>query len=163
MQDTDARHAPERATDAENGARGGDPAEQHSGSIADRVPDTGSLRGDLVAALRRSAATLQGPAGDALRGVLAEALPEPDRVRELRARSRGRNAELMAEVLRRAVARGEIEPAAVLPTRLEVGAALLRNHYFFHDGPLDDDLVVTVVDDVLLPLFGTTRHRAGGG
>ena len=30
----------------------------------DDLPDTGGLRGDLLAALRRSAATLQGPAGD---------------------------------------------------------------------------------------------------
>ncbi|MCW3159588.1 TetR/AcrR family transcriptional regulator [Micropruina sonneratiae] len=124
------------------------------------IPDTGGLRGDLLAALRQTAATLQGPAGAALRGMLAEALPELDRVRQLRARSRGRNRDIMAEVLRRAVERGEIPPAAVVPTRLEVGAALLRNHYLFHNEPLDDGLLTDVVDDILLPLFGTVPQRS---
>ena len=117
------------------------------------IPDTGALRDDLLAVLRHSAATLQGPAGAALRGMLAEALPEPGRIGELRARSQGRNRELMAEVLRRAVDRGEIAPGAVTDLRLEVGVALLRNHYLFRDDPLDDAVIVQVVDDVLLPLF----------
>lgn len=125
----------------------------------DDVPDTGGLRGDLLAALRQSADTLEGPAGAALRGILADALPDPERAREVRARSRGRNRELMAEVLRRAVARGEIRPEAVVATRLEVGAALLRNHALFHDGPLDETVLTDVVDDVLLPLFGTVPRR----
>lgn len=127
--------------------------------LPDRIPDTGCLRGDLLAVLRQSATVLQGPAGAALRGMLAEALPEPDRVRELRTRSRGRNRGLMAEVLRRAVERTEIPPEAVIPTRLEVGAALLRNHYLFHQEPLDEQVLTDIVDDVLLPLFTTVpRH-----
>lgn len=130
--------------------------------LPDEVPETGTLRGDLLAALRQSAATLTGPAGAALRGMLAEALPELDRVRELRARSRGRNREQMAVVLRRAVERGEIAPESVLPTRLEVGAALLRNHFLFHNEPLDEDVLVGIVDDILLPLFRSVPQPRGG-
>lgn len=127
--------------------------------LPDDIPHPG-LRGDLLAALRQTATTLQGPAGAALRGMLAEALPELDRVRDLRARSQGRNRDLMAEVLRRAVERGEIPPEAVVPTRLEVGAALLRNHYLFHNEPLDANVLTDIVDDVLLPLFGTVPQRS---
>ncbi|HEU0257315.1 MAG TPA: nucleoside/nucleotide kinase family protein, partial [Microbacteriaceae bacterium] len=100
-----------------------------------------------------TATTLRSVAGAALRGMLAEALPELDRTRELRARSRGRGRDLMAEVLRRAVERGEIPPEVVLPGRLGVGGALLRDHYLFHNEPLDDTVLTRVVDDVLLPLF----------
>ncbi|QGH69773.1 TetR/AcrR family transcriptional regulator [Pseudactinotalea sp. HY158] len=124
-----------------------------------QVPDTGDLRGDLLAALRQSAAVLEGPAGAALRGMLAEALPEPGRARELRARSRGTNRALMAEVLRRAVERGEIPPGAVTGPRLEVGAAMLRNHYLFHNEPLGENVLVGMVDDVLLPLCRAEPHR----
>jgi hypothetical protein len=124
------------------------------------IPDTGDLRGDLLTSLRQSAAILQGPAGAAMRGMLAEALPELERARELRALSQGRNRNLMAEVLRRAVARGEIPPEAAIPTRLEVGAALLRNHYLFYNEPLDDATLTAMVDDVLLPLFSTVPRRS---
>jgi AcrR family transcriptional regulator len=123
------------------------------------IPDTGDLRGDLLASLRQSTTTLQGPAGTAMRGMLAEALPELDRVRDLRALSQGRNRKLMAEVLRRAVERGEIPAEAAIPTRLEVGAALLRNHYLFHNEPLDDTVLTNMVDDVLLPLFSTVPRQ----
>ncbi|WP_197512088.1 TetR/AcrR family transcriptional regulator [Tessaracoccus coleopterorum] len=44
------------------------------------LPDTGTLRGDLLAMLRGTATTLAGPAGEALRGLLAEALPDAGRV-----------------------------------------------------------------------------------
>lgn len=125
------------------------------------LPDTGGLRGDLLAALGQVATTLDGPAGSALRGMLAEALPEREGMHDLRARSRGRNRELMAEVLRRAVLRGEIMADAVVPTRLEVGAALLRNHLLFHGDPLDDAALTAIIDDVLLPLFRTPPHRPG--
>lgn len=126
----------------------------------DDIPDTGTLRGDLLEALRQTATTLRGPAGDALRGILAETLPELERLHELRARSQRRNSRLMAEVLRRAVERTEIPPGAATTSRLEVGAALLRDHYLFHGAPLDDSVLTEVVEDILLPLFRTVP---GGG
>lgn len=118
------------------------------------LPDTGSLRDDLLAALRVTAATLQGPAGDALRGLLAEALPDRQRTEQLRGLSRGRNRDLMAEVLRRAVERGELAASAMRPVRLDVGAALLRQRFLFQGGPIDEGLITAVVDDVLLPMLG---------
>lgn len=125
------------------------------------LPDTGALRGDLLAALRLGAAALRGPAGEAMRGMLAEALPDAERSKALRARSQGRNRQLMAEVLRRASARGQVPDGAVTPARLEVGAALLRNHFLFRGEALDDGTLVGFVDEVLLPLFGTLPHQPG--
>lgn len=127
--------------------------------VPEELPDTGELRGDLLGVLRVTAATLTGPAGDAIRGLLAEALPDPGRVRELRSQARGRNRQLMAEVLRRAAERGEVPPGVVSPQRLEIGAALLRNHFLFHDRPLDEGLLVEIVDEVLLPLFGSVASE----
>ena len=53
------------------------------------APDTGSLRGDLLAWMRQTAGLLTGPAGEALRGLLGDALSDPSRTLELRRRSRG--------------------------------------------------------------------------
>lgn len=121
--------------------------------MPEQIPDAGELRADLLEVLRQTAATLEGPAGTALRGLLADSLADNVRIDELRTKSQGRNRKLIAEVLRRAVARGEISEETVLPIRLEVGAALIRNQFLFHNELLDEALFVSIVDDVLLPLF----------
>ena len=40
----------------------------------------------------------------------------------------------------------------------EAGPALLRLHFLTHDGPVPDDVIVEIVDEVVLPLL---RHGAG--
>lgn len=117
------------------------------------LPDTGELRGDLVSALTLVARALDGVAGEAMRGLLAEALPDVDRLRQLRATTSGRHAALMREVVARAVSRGEAPAEALAPLRLEVGVALLRHRFLFDGGPLSPELVGEIVDEVLLPLF----------
>lgn len=116
-------------------------------------PDTGSLRGDLLAFLRESAAMMAGPPGEALRGLLGDALTDQQRMRELRQRSRGSGVTAMTEIARRAVARGEIDAAVVTPMRLEVGHSMLRQHFLFSGAPIDDRVIVTIVDEVVVPLF----------
>lgn len=129
------------------------------GPNSEEFVDTGALRSDLFALLTQTAQTLQGPAGEAMRGMLAEALPDAGRSAALRSRSRGRNRSLMAQVLQRGIERGEIPDGASTPARLEVGAALVRNHFLFHSEPLDTKLLTAFVDEVLLPLFGTLPHQ----
>jgi len=116
-------------------------------------PDTGSLRSDVLALLRRSAAALAGPAGQALRGLLGDAMADQQRMRALRLRSQGTGVTAMTAIARRAVARDEIEPAAVTPARLEVAHSLLRQRFLFHGAPIADHIIVGIVDDVVVPLF----------
>ena len=123
------------------------------------APDTGSLRGDLLGWLRLSAGLLLGPAGEALRGVLGDALSDPERTRELRRRSRGTGRLATQEITRRAVARGEIEAAAVTPLRLDVGQSMLRQQFLVGGAPIPDPVITEIVDEILLPLF---RSRPNG-
>ncbi|MGW5875321.1 TetR-like C-terminal domain-containing protein [Nocardiopsis terrae] len=125
------------------------------------IPDTGELRGDLLVLLRQSVRSLSGPAG-ALRGLPVEALPRPEHHVEIRIRSQGTGRRMMAEVARRAVARGEIPAEAMADVRLDVGQALLRNHFLFRVVPVPDSLVVEIADTVLVPLFHTVPHEAQG-
>jgi AcrR family transcriptional regulator len=120
------------------------------------LPDTGELRGDLISVLTRTARLLDGPAGQALRGLMAEVLPSPERMGQIRAHAQGRGRQMMEEVTRRAVERGEISQDALAPRRMEVGQALLRNHFLFHHEPISDAMVEEIVDEVLLPLFHTS-------
>jgi AcrR family transcriptional regulator len=117
--------------------------------------NTGNLRGDLLAMLRRNAEALAGPAGEAMRGLLSDVLADRDRTAELRQLSQGRGRRAMAEVIRRADERGEVDAAAIPARRLEVGQALIRQQFLFSGTPIPDEVIVEIVDDVLLPLFTT--------
>jgi AcrR family transcriptional regulator len=121
------------------------------------APNTGSLRGDLLAWMRQTAGLLTGPAGEALRGLLGDALSDPSRTLELRRRSRGTSHRTMQEIAGRAVERGEIEVAAVTPRRLDVAESMLRHQFLVAGAPIPDHVIVEIVDEVLVPLF---RSRA---
>lgn len=116
----------------------------------DSMIDTGSLRSDLIAAFDRIAAELDGPVGQALRGVWAESLGDEEQHRRVRRYSRHGALALMQAILDRAVERGEVDPAAITRQRLEAGPAILRYRLLLDDGPLD---VAALVDEVVLPLF----------
>ncbi len=117
------------------------------------VPDTGELRGDLIAMLGQVARALSGPAGEALRGLLGEALSSGSQLSAMRRTSHGMGRKAMEEVVRRAVERGEVDPGAVTPRRLDAGHALLRHHFLFNGTPIPDELVAQIVDEVLVPLL----------
>jgi AcrR family transcriptional regulator len=116
-------------------------------------PDTGSLRGDLVAMMRAVAAQLAGPAGQAMGGVLSDALGDPDKARQVRSYARGNSQASMREIARRAVARGEIDPDAVTERRLETGHALLRYHFITRGVPIPDGIIEEIADEVMIPLL----------
>jgi AcrR family transcriptional regulator len=117
------------------------------------IPDTGSLRGDTLAFLRAAAKLLAGPGGEALRGLLGDALADPSRTLELRSHSQGTGHRIMQEIVQRAVTRGEINSAAITPRRLHVAQAMLREQFLFHGPPIPDAVIVEIVDETVLPLF----------
>ncbi|UJP09544.1 TetR/AcrR family transcriptional regulator [Microbacterium sp. KUDC0406] len=109
------------------------------------VPDTGSLREDLCALLGRTAELLSGPLGEAMRGVLSEALVDPGEL------SQGMGRRMTREVVLRGVQRGEISADAVTDLRLDIGQALLRDRLVFRR--IQEVDVEEIVDSVLMPLF----------
>jgi AcrR family transcriptional regulator len=133
-------------------------AARHAGPDPADPPDTGSLRGDVLAWMRGVAELLAGPAGEALRGLLGDALTDAARTRRLRDRSHGTGRVAMREITRRAVERGEIAEAAVTDRRLDVAQAMLRQQFLFTGPHVPDGAVVEIVDEVVLPLL---RSRDG--
>ena len=118
--------------------------EQASQTVA--VPNTGSLRGDLLELARRSAAIQTSPAGEAVvRAVAGEAAGNP----QMAAASRqfwAERLDLDRTILDRARDRGEIGPEALHRPLIE---ALLGPLYFrllVTGEPLDDAFVEGVVD-----------------
>jgi AcrR family transcriptional regulator len=120
-------------------------------------PDTGSLRGDLIAMMTAVADQLAGPAGQALSGILSDALGDPDQARRVRSYARGTSQETMREIVRRAVARGEVDPEAVTERRLEAGLALLRNQFLTRGVPIPLAVIDEITDEVAIPLLQLPR------
>jgi AcrR family transcriptional regulator len=116
-------------------------------------PDTGTLRGDLLALLRAAARMMAGPAGEAMRGLIIDVASDPERMTRMRQHSQGASVRAMREITRRAVERGEIVAEAVTPRRLEVGQAMLRQRFLFYGAPIPDRTVLEIVDEILLPLL----------
>jgi AcrR family transcriptional regulator len=117
------------------------------------APDTGNLRGDLLALFRSAARLLAGPAGIAIRGLVGDALRNPELAGRLRGYTRGRSVSALREVLRHAGERGELFPEAVTTRQLEAGLSVLRFHFLVNGAPIADTVVVEIVDEVVLPLF----------
>jgi AcrR family transcriptional regulator len=124
------------------------------------APNTGSLRGDLLALYRGAARQLSGPAGVAIRGMLGDALRDPELHGELRSYTRGRSGAALREIVRRAGQRGELSPTDITPRQIEAGMSVLRFHFLVQGAPIPDTVVIEIVDEVVLPLFRAVAGTA---
>lgn len=116
-----------------------------TGSIADRPPDTGDLRGDVVAVLRRMAQRLRDLGPDVVHGLMAEAADlDPAFFAVMR--------EVMTAILERAAARGEIGAARPHPRVVSLPVDLLRHEMLLTRQPISDETISEIVDEVFLPL-----------
>jgi hypothetical protein len=52
-----------------------------------------------------------------------------------------------------ALVRGELVVESITARQLEAGLALMRFHFLTHDGPVPDEVIVEIVDEVALPLL----------
>lgn len=118
---------------------------------APELPDTGSLRGDLLAAAGtyvRDQRTQRVLAG------LMTAMVHNDELRAAARRAIGEPfSELFRGVIARGIARGQVRASASAASVGEVFPAMA-----FHRGaalglPVDEEFVIEVVDSVLLPLL----------
>lgn len=110
-----------------------------------------TVRADLLALFRHVAAQMAGPAGAALRGIVAESL-DSDQAERVTHYSRGNAARSMRIAMDRAHARGERVTADLPPLRLLAAPWLLQHHILTRGAP-DDAFLTSLVDDVALPLL----------
>jgi AcrR family transcriptional regulator len=110
------------------------------------VPDTGTLRGDLLELARRSAAIQTSPAGEAVIRAVAGEAPGNPQIAAASRRFWAERLQLDRTILQRARDRGEIGAATL---RRPVIEALLGPLYFrllVTGEPLDDAYIESVVD-----------------
>jgi AcrR family transcriptional regulator len=121
------------------------------------LPDTGDLRQDLLAVLRHAATHLNGPAGEAIRGLMAETLSDPERTEKVRARITETRSKLIHAILHRAAQRGEVNPDALTPRVTSVAPALLGHHFLIHGAPIPDHILTEIIDEIVIPLVRPTH------
>jgi AcrR family transcriptional regulator len=113
-------------------------------------PDTGTLRGDMLAALRAWVrAVTQTPMGSMLTGLIAEAQHDP----ELRGAWRDRVLEPLRRqhriMLDRAIARGEIDPSVDQDVVLDLFFGAAEHRLLLGHLPMTDEFIAEVVEVIL--------------
>jgi AcrR family transcriptional regulator len=117
-------------------------------------PDTGSVREDLLGNLRAFADLLNGPSGEAIRGLMAETIRNPDLMDAIRLRLIEPGVSGFLDILRRGVVRGEVRASALTLRTASVGPDLLRQHFLVYRS-IPDGVLSEIVDEVIMPLIRT--------
>jgi AcrR family transcriptional regulator len=115
------------------------------------IPDTGSLRGDLVAAARSLAELLSSPIGALFARASALTVDDPDLAAT---RDRYWASRFADTVVRRAVERGELPPGVQPRPAMDMLAGALHMRAMLTHEPLEPDLPERLADAVLFGLHG---------
>ncbi|MBB3754264.1 AcrR family transcriptional regulator [Mycolicibacterium sp. BK634] len=113
--------------------------------------DTGSYRTDMLAILRGWAALFTGRGAAALRAIVAAMAHDHELAGAFRDGVIGWRKDEMAALLARGVARGDVRADVPVDIARELGQSVLWHRLLITGDPIDDDLVVRLVDEVLVP------------
>lgn len=120
---------------------------------APSLPDTGSLRGDLVALLRPWVRRLRArPYGRVIAALLAEAHADPAFAQQYRTRFVQARREPARTVVERAIERGEIPASTNVDLTLDLVYGPVYHRLLHGHAPLTDRFVRDVVDTALAGL-----------
>jgi AcrR family transcriptional regulator len=117
------------------------------------LPDTGSLRGDLLALLGHSCEMLSSSEGALVAAVLWAMRSDPVLAGLVRAQMIDGKQDVVRAAVARAVARGDCPAGTDGTVAGEVMPALVLSRLLVTGEPLDDEFCTHLVDDVLLPLL----------
>jgi AcrR family transcriptional regulator len=118
------------------------------------IPNTGSLRADLIWLFTRVADRTAGMMTETIAGVMAEAFKHPE-VQTL-LKERMDSAPLVKSIwtiVDNAVERGDLRPVVVSKLAARLPLDLIRNEAITCGTPISDDMIASMVDDVYLPLL----------
>ncbi len=122
-----------------------------------QIPNTGSLREDVIALLRAANAKI-GDLMPALFSTILGAYFNETRttLAELRATFLGSRAAAMEQIVQQAIDRGEIPPDGLAPRIVTLPFDLIRHELFMNLHPASEATIIDIVDTVFLPLVFAT-------
>jgi AcrR family transcriptional regulator len=123
------------------------------------VESTGDLRTDLLLFHRRMAEALGGTLGAALRANVGQHRKHPELAAALQDQVLAPRHRLLGQLLASGVRRGEVRPDALTPECIEVGPALLRQHFIESGQQPSEEAICRIVDNVLIPMLRANPAR----
>jgi len=126
--------------------------------VSAEAPDTGTVRGDVMAILNRVSEMVEELTPEVVFGLIAELLHE--RESSLFADVHERNAKIMKEILTRGIGRGEIAAEKLTPRLAALPFDLVRYQLMVLHQPLSAQDIEEIVDSIFLPLVRTDARTA---
>lgn len=123
--------------------------------LLSEAPDTGTVRGDLMAILHSISNMVDDLSPEVIFGLIAELLHERDtaeRDSSLFAEVQERNAKIMTEILARGIERGEISAEKLTPRLVGLPFDLVRYQLMVMRQPLSAQDIEEITDRIFLPL-----------
>lgn len=134
----------------------------HTKLATTEIPDTGTLRDDVLALLRHVSAR-GGEVAGVFSFLIADYFNETGLpVSVLRERALAGQPTAMQAILDRAAARGEIDPDRISPRIASLPIDLVRHDLIMNRSPVPDPVLIEIVDDLFLPLLrvGSRSHAS---
>jgi len=117
------------------------------------IPDTGTFRGDLIATLQSASQhrlQLIAPVLAQLGGYFVATGRTPA---EMRRELLGDRVTADSVIIRRAIERGEVDPARITPRIAGLPFDLLRHELLMTQAAVPDEVIEEIVDSIVLPLI----------
>lgn len=129
---------------------------RHRPMLSGEVPDTGSLRGDVLTLLRRMSSRLTEVGPEIIYGLIGDYFADVEAFSRIQDQVLQIGTAVMTTVLSRAADRGEARTG--IPLRIAtLPTDLFRNELFRARTPPPERVLAEIVDDVFLPLVRSLR------
>ena len=123
--------------------------------------DTGSYRTDMLAILRGWTALFSGRGAAAIRAIVAAMADDAELATVFRDEVIGWRKDEMAALLARGIARGDVRADVPVDIARELGQSVLWHRLLVTGDPIDDALVLRLVDEVLVPFVAPPVPTTG--
>lgn len=134
---------------------------RHRPMLSGEVPDTGSLRGDVVALLTRVSARLAELGPETLHGILSDYFADTESFAVFQDQVLHVGAGVMATILKHAEERGEVRQG-ISPRVATLPTDMFRHELLVRRTPPTGSTIAEIVDDVFLPLVETEHRQMTG-
>jgi AcrR family transcriptional regulator len=122
------------------------------------MPDTGTLRDDVIALLRQANERRVGLAAQLMAHLGAFYRETGTSIADLRKTVASGQDSIMQQIIDRAVARGEIDPDRVTDRIARLPVDLLRLELLMTSRQVTDDDITAIVDTIFLPLVAESKQ-----